>query len=467
MKTMYFFDSGLVKKLTNAKNIPGKLDKCENNPLFIEGLYDTPCLPWEIRFDNGYPNVFYDPLIEKYRCYYTGIVYDECSSNTPLCERQHLKYRPTNERITALLYAESTDGIHWVKPELDIVEYMGTRKNNILGLYLHGASVMLDRDEKDDTKRYKMIVRDDHLPKRLCVAYSPDGIHFSDLVYVDAQVPGDTHNFVLYNRGKSKYILYTRLFTRELRTVGYLESVDFVHWDNLKEVLAGNGLDDQFYAMPVFFKDGLYFGLGAVFHAGDETLSNYDHVDVELCYSGDGIRWQRIAPGVPFIANGAGEYGHGDCDAGCCFASVPVEDGEDYRFYYMGGNGTHYNFRETSLCMARINMDKLAGIAARNPDKPLGVRTIKLRFLSEKLFMSADVENGGYIRYEILDKNGLPVAGYELENCCVIEKGGTSIPLSWNTDRSLPQEGILQFVCDHATLYKLTGDYELLPIHPI
>lgn len=467
MKTMYFFDSGLVKKHVNAKNVPGSLEKYSDNPLFIEGLYDTPCLPWEIRFDNGYPNVFYDPLIEKYRCYYTGIVYDESSSNTPLCERPYLKYSPTNDRVTALLYAESEDGIRWIKPELGLVEYMGTRKNNILGLYLHGASVLLDQGEQDDAKRYKMIVRDDHPPRRLCIAYSPDGVHFSDYVYVDAPVPGDTHNFVLFNRELGKYVLYTRLFTRELRTVGYLESDDFIHWNNLKEVLAGNGLDDQFYAMPVFSRDGLYFGLGAVFHAGDETLSHYDHVDVELCFSGDGIRWQRVAPGVPFIANGAGEYGYGDCDAGCCFASAPVEAGEDYWFYYMGGNGTHYNFRETGLCMARINKDKLAGVAARNPEKPFDVRTIKLLFGGKKLFVSADVEDGGYIRYEILDKSGLPVAGYAIENCCVINNGETYIPLSWKTDAPFPQEGVLRVICDHAVLYKLMGDYELLSVHPI
>ena len=37
----------------------------DNNPLMVQDR------PWEIRIDNGYPNVIYDEEKEIYRCYYT------------------------------------------------------------------------------------------------------------------------------------------------------------------------------------------------------------------------------------------------------------------------------------------------------------------------------------------------------------------------------------------------------------
>ena len=40
----------------------------ENNPMFTEDK------PWEVRIDNGYPNVIYDPEEKIYKCFYTLII---------------------------------------------------------------------------------------------------------------------------------------------------------------------------------------------------------------------------------------------------------------------------------------------------------------------------------------------------------------------------------------------------------
>ena len=42
----------------------------EHNPLFTEDR------PWEVRIDNGYPNVIYDREANCYRCYYTLFIED-------------------------------------------------------------------------------------------------------------------------------------------------------------------------------------------------------------------------------------------------------------------------------------------------------------------------------------------------------------------------------------------------------
>ena len=53
-----------------------------------------------------------------------------------------------------------------------------------------------------------------------------------------------------------------------------LESDDFLHWTNAKQVLSGLDMGDQVYGMPVFCQDGLYWGLAEIFYAGD---SRNDH----------------------------------------------------------------------------------------------------------------------------------------------------------------------------------------------
>ena len=83
-----------------------------------------------------------------------------------------------NDRGDLTLYAESDDGVNWVKPNLGIFTFNGSPDNNIIW-DLHGASVFVDREEEDLDKRYKAI--------GFCRRYrgiflltSPDGIHWDD-----------------------------------------------------------------------------------------------------------------------------------------------------------------------------------------------------------------------------------------------------------------------------------------------
>ena len=459
----YFFDSAIIRKWRNARVLPGRLEKHPCNPLWKEGFFAEPALPWEVRIDNGYPNVFFDPLKGKYRCYYTCIVRDAISENTPLSIRKNSRYQPTKERVTALLYAESADGIRWEKPALGLVNFDGSAQNNILMLHLHGAGVMLDLDEPDETRRYKLVARVDGEGGGLCAAFSADGIHFSQPVRIHADLKGDSHNAVL-KRKDGKYLLYTRMFHRRLRTVGRLVSKDFLNWHDEREVLAGNGLNDQAYAMPVFEQDGWYWGLCAIYHGGDEAAERYDHVDVELCCSDDGFRWQRIAPGIPFLPNGSGEYGQENCacDAGCCFASLPTADGEQLCFYYMGGNGTHYGFRETGLCLATIDRQKLVGVRAVDEEKAFTVQTVPMRSSAGCVNICADVAPDGRICYALLDENGCPVEGFTEETCKPFTQSGKTLRLEWTGEESWPQTWMLKITCQKAVLYQLDGDYTLV-----
>ena len=70
-------------------------------------------LPWEGPL-SGIPCAFRDG--DKYRMYYRG-ARREMQDGSPLSSN--------------ICYAESTDGIHWTKPELGLYEFAGSKQNNI------------------------------------------------------------------------------------------------------------------------------------------------------------------------------------------------------------------------------------------------------------------------------------------------------------------------------------------------
>ncbi len=463
-----------VGRICSVGMIPGPISK--TGTLLTEGFFASPQVRWEQRIDNGYPNVFYDDIAGEFRCYYTCHIEDAASIvNKPedrVSKCYDFSFRSLYPpRVAGILLATSKDGLAWTRPNLGLVEYEGSKENNILFDHIHGASVFLDKHETDRAKRYKMVVRHD-AHEAMAVSFSADGIHWQPLIdWPDYNPAGDTHNFAFWDETIGRYVLITRTWDWDsLRLVSRCESDDFIHWTRPVEVYRGIGLDDQIYSMPVFRHGELYVGLASIFHGGDRSLPDFDCVDCELTVSGDGIHWDRPTFRKPFIPRGQGVYGSGVPDACCIYASAPVIDGNDYLFYYFGSNGQHTNFRESHLMMARIPMNKLCGLqtigdAGWMESKPM-------RITGDELFAVADIGEGGYIRAEI----GLPgrsfyedlrvLDGYGTDDCTAL-RGGDGLwrftfkggPLSALCGR---EEALcVKFAMKNATLYQYGGDVEL------
>ena len=65
------------------------------------------------------------------------------------------------DRVICLAYARSKDGVHWEKPSLGLVDWRGSRENNLLFQYAHGTGVMIDDREEDPGRRFKMVTKVD------------------------------------------------------------------------------------------------------------------------------------------------------------------------------------------------------------------------------------------------------------------------------------------------------------------
>ncbi|MCW9709923.1 hypothetical protein L5B71_03325 [Avibacterium sp. 21-586] len=419
----------------------GTFHKDPQGALLIEGQFETPRKLWEPRFDNGYPNVIYDPQAKLYRLYYTLFVKDDHSLNTTPEARKKGPY-VIKGRKTGLAYAESKDGIHWTKPNLGLVEFEGSKDNNLILRDVQGTGVLYDAKERDPSRRYKLITLQEIKGKaNLCVAFSADGIHFSELQVWPQEskspVPGgDCHNSVFIDPRTNEYVLITRLWDNNIRVSAISRSKDFYHWTPPKELHRGRGFFDQVYSMPVFQYEGIYLGLASIFRDGDNSLKQQDNVDLELHWTTTLDRFIPCAPDddstfIPHGSEGKG-YPDGEFDSNVIFSALPLEQDNKLVFYYMGGKGKHTGWRETALGRGYIEKDKFAYYTARDPAKPCVITTQGLNFPQKKVRLLLELNAGESCQVALLDRNGkVQQEGFEADKSVLSKSADGWYELSW------------------------------------
>jgi len=130
-------------------------------------------------------------------------------------------------------YAESSDGIHWKKPELGLFAWNGSKQNNIVweGIGAHAFSPFRDANPRAaPAARYKALGVGG--PRQGLFAFqSPDAIHWSLLADDPVITLGafDSQNLAFWDSHLGQYREYHRDF-REGRDIRTSTSGDFLHW---------------------------------------------------------------------------------------------------------------------------------------------------------------------------------------------------------------------------------------------
>ena len=461
--SLLFLDPRLVASTAKAKLQLGTVQKHPANPLFSEEYFTQPPKHWEARLDNVYPNVIYDDKDSIFKCWYKSFIYDGLSNRTPLAQRPRQAYGES-EREEGLLYATSVDGVHWQKPDLGIIDFEGSSANNIVMRRathgLHAGGVLKDARDPDPARRYKFIHRNVSA-RRMATCYSRDGLHWSQPIpWPEHDAIGDCHNNAIWSPALERYICITRGWDEGIRTVLRSESEDFAHWSKPVEIMRGFDAHDQIYSMPICQYDDLTIGLPSVFHKGDASAADWDTVDTELAISIDSVNWGRICPGTALIPRGEGEYPDGDYDCGCIYAAAPFVHDDKILIYYGGGNGPHNNWREGSLNLATLDLDRWAGYTPRAARDNATLETTALQLSGERLTLNAELGAGGWIRYALLGSGGAALAGFGFDDCLPVKQGGASCELRWRNSELAQLEGRaarVVFRFHQATLYALSA----------
>jgi len=163
-------------------------------------------------------------------------------------------------RHTMTAYAESTDGVHWVKPTLGIIEYNGSKENNLVwdGPGKNQAVFKDGNPAAPADERYKAL-----LAKGIHGLVSPDGLHWRFVQEEPILQPGpfDSFNLAFWDDGTGQYVAYTRGVRTEgevgkamrpnfrggVRWVRRATSKDFRHWTPLEPIQTGDAPIEHLY----------------------------------------------------------------------------------------------------------------------------------------------------------------------------------------------------------------------------
>ena len=92
--------------------------------------------------------------------------------------------------------------------------------------------------------------------------------------------------------------------------------------------------------------------------------------------------------------------------------------------YYMGGNGQHSDFRESSLGRASFEQDKLAFYTAVDREKRGLLTTAAFRFFGEDIEVLAEMGEQGYLEAALCTKWNRPIEGFGYAECEILPGEG-------------------------------------------
>lgn len=396
-----------MESLENAIRVVNRPRKYHGNPVLT---YDRP---WE---DNRIEDasVLYDP--EKgFEMWYENFKRNEKSGNV----RDHM-----------LCYATSTDGIHWEKPDLGLIEYQGSKRNNIVfmpkGEYeiegvlrrggVHNPTVI--REEEGDPKRLYRLFYYSRFDRGIHVASSSDGLHWDPLEGI--QVRAGDRNSAYYDQGLDRYRVITRIPGRGIRTCGMWESKDCEMWEFVEEALHPDEEDPpqtQLYGMVCFEYEGLRLGFLEIFHVPKRKL------DTQLVYSLDGTQWHRACDRKTFLSWGP----EGEWDSYWAFPinTPPIQAGDHLYIYYRGMKVPHrlssdppsYYMPYGPIHSIGLTVLRLDGFVSIDASCEEGVvTTAPLIFKGSQLHINAEAKPG-YVVVELLDEEGRIIPDFAKRSC--------------------------------------------------
>ncbi len=241
--------------------------------------------PWEGN-TSGYYSFFQDG--DKYRMVYRGWQHDEAK-------------RALHREVTC--YAESTDGIHWVKPKLQLMEWQGAKANNIIWLGPGTHNFFAFRDHNPDAKpeaRYKAL---GGIGGGLAPFHSSDCIHWTQVAEEPIITNGafDSQNLAFWDEDRREYRAYWRYFGNGVRAIRTATSKDFLTWQNEADLKYTEGTPTEHLytnAIQKYFRaPHLFVGFPTRFEPQSQQ------VEPVLMTSRDGVNFHRSAePVIPRTA---------------------------------------------------------------------------------------------------------------------------------------------------------------------
>lgn len=384
-----------------------------------------------------------------------------------------------------MAYAESSDGVHWTKPMLDLVAYEGIKKTNILfgsGFAVTGPAVVLNPDRSDPDKRYLVSfnsytkTHDDTLDiaGRIArwnyVAHSPDGIHWKPPQGIKAfGGKADACQSTLWDPDKQVFRAYARrsIFDplgQRVRTWAYVESADFFHWGPTLELFRldeqDGGSDGQIQQLAITRYDGIYVGLLAAFRVeriyqgpeggymkwdksgpqGEGIDEGPQINDIQLVTSRDGTHFTRVGDRALFLPATRREGVFSS--TGCRTAASLVVAHDKVHVFCDGRLGGWGERSPMQIGLATIPVDRFVAL---EPDRKMRegvVELVPMIYPDTDLRLNATTmgqvyskeASVGRIWPEVADPDGRAIEGFSRADVVPIDGDAFDHRLEWTRD---------------------------------
>ena len=466
--TLFAFDDISIPLTQNLRLEMNSPDRHPDNPVVQRGQAGEPD-SWAVQF---YGSVIREG--EKFRMWYVAVGDDRLDPDTP---------RSSPWRVA---YAESDDGVHWVKPKLRLVEAHGSRDNNLVRMQprLGTVNVKVLRDPHDPNpkRRYKMgahvwFPKNDVRLGTFAPYASADGLSWKLLIDaqpVDAELPlqdliipalhfepvgGLYYWDGLFHLSGQNAIAAARPYHG--RVVRTFVSRDFVTWSQASGIsfvrtpqhtLLGPGRsregEQTHEAISVWNRNNVLVGLSGVWHGAKEWSGVT--VDLALVLSNDGYRFREALHEHVFLKRGVdGEWDQGGLLQGQGFENV------NERTYIYYGAWDPRNWQDSpprgGVGIAMLPRDRFARLAVDESTKGAGNYQIP-EPVSELITRSIELDGDGARRFyvnadglgeearlkvEILDHQLRPLSGLSGDDAAVVTESGFQTPVVWGDRREI------------------------------
>jgi hypothetical protein len=392
----------------------------------------------------------------------------------PMWDTEEKRYKLWVLGIDQALWT-SADGLHWIP---------GPKPNRRTDL------VVYDPQDPDKKRRFKAALPNEGF------AVSPDGV-----TWTKTDAPGiqssDESNFS-FDPSHGRFIHTVKRGGRFGRSVALATSTDFENWDDfgvvfqtderdqelgpkrIEERLSDESLQQPFevdpkafnvdvYNMGVFYYEGLYIGMPALYHATG-PVPNYPNTDgfhlVQLVMSRDLKNWRRLGDRETFIGPSRRDSGAYDLTQ-ILPPSAPVRRGDELWFYYTGlkyrashtyvgdfPNGRHIlkeglDADAGAICLAVLRRDGFISIDAAEKEGRLVTRPFV--FPDAKTLLVNAKALGGRLGVEAIAANGNVLA-----TSTSIQADTSRGEVKWSTgalEGLAKQQVSLRFTLSSAALY--------------
>jgi len=343
-------------------------------------------------------------------------------------------------------HAESDDGVHWEKPALGIIEFSGSKENNLVWDGAAGNMAPF-KDENPAAKpeeRYKAIVRG----RDVFALVSPDGLHWKlaqkEPILTDR--PFDSHNVAFWDGPTAEYVAYTRgirkdgqlglgmerSFAGGVRWVRRATSKDFRHWTKLEPIETGDAPLEEFYTNATIRYDrapDYLFMFPSRFVSGREPQPGWKFGkgvnDVVFLSSRDGVHFDRSF-GEAFVGPGL-DQGNWHERSLYMERGILETSATELSMYAME------NWRLPSVRIRRLTLRMDGFVSVEAPYAGGRLVTKPIRFSGGELRINYSTSAVGSIRVELQDIDGKPIPGFELSACPEIFGDNLDEPVGWTS----------------------------------